>query len=74
MGKTCWATSHELKGNERRYENSIPEGRYSNKAITRQPMAGAGDREVSWKAGMSININTTGMRKMMASEMKSSSQ
>ena len=71
LGKPCWATSHELNMNETRYENSIPEDRYRNKANTRHPMAGGGDREGSWKAGTSIIISTIGMRKMMASAMKS---
>ena len=74
FGKTCWATSHALNIKDRRYENNIPEGRYRSTASTSAPMAGAGDREGSSKAGISISISTTGRMNTTPSEMRSSNQ
>ena len=74
FGKTCWETSHALNINDMRYENSIPAGMYRRAAITKQPIAGGGDSEGSWKAGISINISITGIKTTMPSEMRSSSQ
>lgn len=59
-----------LNMKEQEYENRIPPGKYSSKANTRQPMAGAGVRDGIWKAGTNTTNNVQGMRKRMESARK----